>query len=52
MNPGESVFFEGQEKRGRAMMAAYQTASRKGMKFVCDEREENGIPGVRIWRVE
>lgn len=48
MQPGDSVFFPGEDINSRPYRAAMTLGKRRGWKFVA-RRERNGI---RIWRAE
>ena len=52
MEVGDSVFVEGQTSQGAAMMSAKNIERRYGVKFSARKRTEDGVDGVRIWRIE
>ena len=54
MLPGQSVFYPGENKSDRqhpAYMAAKTLQKRHGLRFTLRSVVEDGVPGVRIWRV-
>ena len=54
MEPGQSVFFPGENKSDRqhpAYMAAKTLQKRHGLRFTLRSVIEDGVKGVRIWRV-
>lgn len=50
MEVGDSCFIPGKNTRQVATMT--RTARRSGMKFVSENRTEDGKLGVRVWRSE
>lgn len=51
MNVGDSVFVPGKEVR--ILRPTYSTwGSRHGKRFVGQNLEENGVKGIRVWRIE
>lgn len=54
MEPGDSIFFPGENKRDKqhpAYMTARNYVKRKGWRMALRSVVEDGQPGVRIWRV-
>lgn len=51
LQPGDS-FFIPEGKQANVASAANQFARKNGVRFVTRVREEDGVSGVRVWRVE
>lgn len=52
MEVGDSVFFPGENTRGRAATAARAIGYRHSKRFAARTMMKKGDVGVRIWRVE
>ncbi len=55
MQPGDSAFFPGENlrhKQHRAYMSARNYVKSKGWKIAVRSVVEDGVKGIRIWRVE
>lgn len=49
----DSVFISAsKEKHNAVRVSSLQRGKRKGVKFTCRATVEDGIEGVRIWRIE
>ena len=55
MRPGDSVFFPGEhtkDKHHRAYAYAKTMQKRKGLRFTGRSTIEDGVRGIRIWRID
>lgn len=51
MKVGDSIFVPGREQGMRATKAAHTFGYTHGLKFTTRSTNEDGVMGVRIWRV-
>ena len=52
MDVGDSVFFPGERIKGNAYMAAINYASGRDVRFKSRTVIEDGVEGIRVWRVK
>lgn len=50
MEVGDSVFFEGRRSNNIGNLTRVERS--KGKRFTCRTLVENGVSGVRVWRIE